>query len=343
MSKNINATLAPFDPSIGLSDRRIPITEVAKACSRRIKVKIPSSPTKISQSVKNILKFAWVPAELVYINYDRQRWPEPKHMGKLDTIWDIDCVTPLQCRYDPVENRYYACDGQQHMIVWIIKYGLFTEIPCFFVESTDANVESKMLLALNTNFEPMAKYFIHHQNIMMGDKEAIAIEKAVVKATCETAYKKRSPGCITHISHLYESSESYGNGPLTHVLALYRTYWPQDKIAEPTILGFLKVREVLIAEDAYTDSVFRDLFYEASQYFSSGKELHLGINHAFENDKRYKTNYKGMGVREKVASGIIAIYEQVKGTPLVKEGIFSITIPLMKQVSDLEHESLSQV
>lgn len=338
MSKNIGATLAPFDPSIGLADKRVPITDVAKACSRRIGIKIPSQVTAAAKAVKDILKFAWVPADKIYINYERQRWPEPKHMKKLHGKWNINCVTPLQCRYDPKEDRFYGSDGQQHMTVWLIYYGLLTEVPCFYVESEDPNVESQQLLALNTDSEPMAKYFIHKQNIKMGNAEAIAIEKAVTDANCETAYKKRAPGCITHISHLYEASESYGNGALTYVLARYREYWPEDKIAEPTVLGFLKAREVLIAEDKYTDSVFKDLFYEASQRFESGKELHLSVNHAFE--KRYPTNYKGMGVREKVASGIIAVWEQAKNKKLADKP-FEISIPMIKIVEEEDEETVS--
>jgi hypothetical protein len=334
MSKNIGATLAPFDPSIGLPDKRVPITDVAKACSRRIGIKIPAQMTAVAKSVKDVLKFAWVPADKIYINYERQRWPEPKHMKKLHGKWDINCVTPLQCRYDPKEDRYYGSDGQQHMTVWLIHYGLLTEVPCFFVETEDVNVESRQLLALNTDSEPMAKFFIHKQNCKMGDKASLAIEKAVTDANCETAYKKRAPGCITHISHLYECSESYGNGPLTYVLARYREYWPNDKIAEPTVMGFLKAREILIAEDAYSDAVFKDLFYEASQRFETGKDLHLSINHAFE--RTYPTNYKGMGVREKQASGIIAIYEQAKGKALASKP-FDITIPIMK-VEDTEED-----
>lgn len=333
MSKQKSTSLAPFDPSIGLADKRIPITDVAKACARRIGVRIPPNTNKLDVPLKQILKFAWVPAHKVYINYERQRWPEPKHQSKLYNKWDINCVTPLQCRYDPKEDRYYGSDGAQHMTVWLIKYGLLAEIPCFYVESEDPAIESQQLLALNTDSEPMAKFFIHKQHIKMGDKEAISIEKAVVDADCETAYKKRAPGCITHISHLYEASRHYQNGPLTQVLARYREFWPEDKVAEPTVLGFLKLRELLINEDKYTDSIFKDLFYQCSLRFENGKEFHLSVNHCFKNT--YPTNYKGMGVREKVASGIISVYEQVHNKKLIAMP-FPITMPLMAMHDDEE-------
>jgi hypothetical protein len=321
MSKTATATLAPFDPSAGLADKRIPITDVAKQISKRIGEKISN---KEDVSVMDVLKFAWVPADKIFINYKRQRWPEPKHMSKLHGKWNIMCVTPLQCRYDPVEDRYYGADGQQHMTVWLVKYGLLTKVPCFYVESTDENVESIQLLALNTDSEPMAKYFIHHQKIMMGDKSAIALEKAVVDANCETAYKKRAPGCITHISHLQDAYENYGAGALTLVLNKMRQFWPQDKIEMPTALGFLKLREIMVNDGLWNDSTFNDVVFECSNYAETNKDLHLGINHAFQNT--YPTNYKGMGVREKIASGIIDIYEKVKGTTLCNKP-FEISMP----------------
>jgi hypothetical protein len=323
MSKFVSANLAPFDPSAGLADKRIPITDVAKQISKRIGEKIQN---KADASVMDVLKFAWVPADKIFINYKRQRWPEPKHMHKLHGKWDIMCVTPLQCRYDPVEDRYYGADGQQHMTVWLIKYGLLTMIPCFYVESTDENVESIQLLALNTDSEPMAKYFIHHQKIMMGDKNAIALEKAVVAANCETAYKKRNPGAITHISHLQDAYDNYGAGALTLALSKIRQFWPLDKIEMPTVLGFLKVRELMIDGGVWTDTTFNDIVFECANYAETNKDLHLGINHCFQST--YPTNYKGMGVREKIASGIIDIYEQAKGITLCPKP-FAISMPII--------------
>jgi hypothetical protein len=321
MTKTVTASLAPFDPSAGLADKRIPITDVAKQISKRIGEKVQN---KADVSVMDVLKFAWVPADKIFINYKRQRWPEPKHMKKLLTKWNIMCVTPLQCRYDPIEDRYYGSDGQQHMTVWLVKYGLLTHVPCFFVESTDPNVETIQLLSGNTDSEPMAKYFIHHQKIMMGDKDAIALEKAVTDANCETAYKKRAPGCITHVSHLQDAYENYGAGALTLVLNKMRQFWPQDKIEMPTALGFLKLREIMVDDGLWNDSTFNDVVFECSNYAETNKDLHLGINHAFQTT--YPTNYKGMGVREKIASGIIDIYEKANGNKLCDKP-FDISMP----------------
>lgn len=342
MSKTAGAGLAPFDPSAGLADKRVPIIDVAKQVSKRIDEKIPKNT---NVNVKTILKFAWVPPEKIYINYKRQRWPEPKHMRKLKIKWNIQCVTPLQCRYDPVEDRYYGSDGQQHITVWLIMYGLLTEVPVFYVESTDENVESVQLLALNTDSEPMAKYFIHKQKCIMGDKEALAIEKAVTDANCETAYKKRSPGCITHISHLNEAYDDYGAKALTLVLSKLRQFWPEDRIETPTMLGFLKVRQIMmdsktVSSDNF-DSIFNDLFYHCSNNFETSKHLHAYIHDQFE--EQHPTNVKGMGHREQVASGIIDIYEQEIGKKFVDKP-FNISIPLISKTgsSGLE-ESCARV
>jgi len=333
--------LSPFDPSAGLADKRVPLGDVAKQVSKRIGQKAPSAAVDPG-IYKDVLKFAWAPAHKVFINYERQRWPEPKHMKKLLTKWNLMCVTPLQCRYDPVEDRYYGSDGQQHMTVWLLKYGLLSEVPCFFVESTDPNVETIQLLSGNTDSEPMAKFFIHKQRIMMGDRNAIAVEKAVTDANCETAYKKRSPGCITHISHLNEAYEDYGSGPLTLVLSKLRQFWPNDRIETPTMLGFLKVLQIMgdsnkIPEKEF-NSIFNDLFYHCSNRHESSKHLHAYIHDQFV--VKYPTNYKGMGHREQVASGIIDIYEQETGTKFVDKP-FDITIPLMKKEYEVEQEDLA--
>ena len=66
MTKTATASLAPFDPSAGLADKRIPITDVAKQISKRIGEKVQN---KADVSVMDVLKFAWVPADKILINY----------------------------------------------------------------------------------------------------------------------------------------------------------------------------------------------------------------------------------------------------------------------------------
>jgi hypothetical protein len=332
MSKSEELKMQPFDPSQGRKDKKVGLIQVARMVQKRI----GKLSANTEFNYRDVLKFTWAPAEKVYFNYERQRWPEPKHQKKLRSKWNIHCVTPLQCRYDPVEDRYYGADGQQHSTEWIAQYGEQSFVPVFFVESTDENIESTMLLALNTDNEPMAKYFIHNQEVIMGIPEAVALENCVLNAGCTTGYKKRVAGVITHITDLWLARDHYGLEPLEQVLTKMRTYWPTEKIATATMLGFLRVREDMVTAGVYSDQLFEDVFYQASEFFESSDRLHNDIKEQFE--VTYPTNYRGMGVREKVASGIIDAYEQLSKKTLCPKP-FDITMPSM--VQDHEQELVS--
>ena len=323
MSKAEELKMQPFDPSQGRKDKKVSIVQVSRMVQKRVGL----VRSNIDFPYRDLLKFDWVPAEKVYINYERQRWPEPHHIKKLLGKWNPICVTPLQCRYDPNEDRYYGADGQQHTIAWIAIYGEQSYVPVFYVESTDENVESLMLLALNNDNEPMAKYFIHQQEVIMGVPEAVALENCVVNAGCATGYKKRTAGVITHITDLWLAREHYGLDALGQVLTKMRTYWPTEKIATATMLGFLKVRELMVDSNVYSDELFEDVFHYNANFFESSDRLHNDIKEQFEQE--YPTNYRGMGVREKVASGIIDAYEKLSGQALVAKP-FKLNLPYIK-------------
>tara|TARA_B110000503_G_scaffold86091_1_gene131091 strand:+ start:3053 stop:4051 length:999 start_codon:yes stop_codon:yes gene_type:complete len=329
MSKSEELKMQPFDPSQGRKDRRVSMIQVARAVGKRIRAGKPN--TKFNY--QEILKFAWVPVELCYFNYGRQRYPEPKQVNKLHNKWNIICVTPLQARYSAKDNRYYIADGQQHGIDWTLQYGEGSMVPVFYVVSEDENIESIQLLALNTDSEPMAKYFIHQQEVIMGVKAAVDLDNCVINAGCFTGYKKRVAGVITHITDLWLARDHYGLEPLGQVLTKMRQYWPTEKIATATMLGFLKVREVMENEGVFSDELFEDVIYQASEFFESSDRLHNDIKEQFEVD--YPTNYRGMGVREKVASGIIDAYEQLTGKALCAKP-FTITMPSMEVENEEE-------
>jgi len=326
MSKSEELKMQPFDPSQGRKDKRVSLTQVARAVGKRIGCGKPQD-----FDYQSVLHFAWVPVELCYVNYTRQRYPEPKHIRKLHKKWNIMCVTPLQARYSPKENRYYIADGQQHGIDWVLQYGEGSMVPVFYVESEDENIESIQLLALNTDNEPMAKYFIHQQEVIMGVPKAVALENCVVNTGCTTGYKKRVAGVITHITDLWQARDHYGLDALGQVLSKMMQYWPTEKIATATMLGFLKVREEMEAAGIYTDELFEDVFYHASEFFESSDRLHNDIKEQFKQD--YSTNYRGMGVREKVASGIIDAYEQRTGNKLCSKP-FPITMPAIVNANE---------
>lgn len=315
--------ITPFDPSAGRVDKKVPLITVARMMQTRI------APVPLDRlNYKEHLHFAWVPASLVSFNYGRQRYVIPTQVRKIAKIWNINCVTPLQCRYSAKDNRYYGADGQQHTIAWILKYGEESDVPVFYVVSEDESIESQMVLALNNENEPMAEYFIHTQEVMLNVPDAVALENCVLDAGCTTAYKKKKPGCITHISDLKNSKDQYGLDNLNVVLKKMRQYWPGEKIYTATMLGFLKLKSILDDNKIYDDNLMDDIFYRATQFFESSDRLHLDIKNEYQ--KAYPTNYKGMGVREKVASGIISAYEQLTGKTLCTMP-FAITMPTIPQ------------
>jgi len=314
----------PFDPSHGRKNKVVPLNQVARMIGQRV-----GKPAKRENNLKDILKLAWVPASKIVINYERQRWPEPAHILKLRNKWNPMVLTPMTCRYDPNEDLYYGADGAHHVSEMVLQYGEDIEVPVCYVESIDPNVESWMLMALNNDNEPMAKYFIHQQNILLGDARAISIENAVNNAGCTTGYKKRVAGVITHMTDLYLAEEHFGIDSVEFVLSKMRTYWPTEKISTATMMGFLKVKELMEEAGVYTDDVFENVFHYNAEFFMSADRLHLDIKDEFV--ETYPTNYRGMGVREKVASGIINVYEKRSQQKLV-DMPFEIDMPMMEEV-----------
>lgn len=319
---NKKLSLAPFDPSQGRKDRNVNIKKVARLVEQRTgKVK------PCDDDPEQMLHFAWVDPDVAFINYLKQRYPEPAQIKKLDNKWKTYVITPGQARKDSKGN-YYIADGQQHLIAYVLKFP-GKRLPIFYYESDDPIVESEMLLALNTDQMPMAKYFIHEQHIQMGDETAIAIEDMVVRANCETGYKISRPGSITHMTDLYNAVEDYGTESVYTVLTKYRLYWPNENIKTATMMGFLKVKDLMENAGVYTDDLFDDVFAESAAHFESADRLHLDIKDEFA--ETYPTNYKGMGVKEKVASGIINVYEKATGNSLV-DMPFEINMPMIGDV-----------
>lgn len=319
MSKN-KLSIAPFDPSEGRKNRNVSIKKVARLVNQRT-----GKFTTNTDNPQDILKFEWVDPEFIVINYERQRYPEPVHIRKLALKWKTHVMTPGQARKDS-EGYYHLADGQQHLIAYVSMYPN-ASVPMFYVESDDENVESEMLLALNTDQQPMAKYFIHEQHCKMGYEKPNAIEDMVVSANCETGYKISRPGSITHITDLYNAVDDYGLDNVYSALIKYRLYWPTENIKTATLMGLLKVRELLEDKESFTEDLFDDIFAECADYFESADRLHLDIKDEFA--VAYPTNYKGMGVKEKIASGIINVYEKATGDYLCDKP-FDIDMPMME-------------
>jgi hypothetical protein len=93
------------------------------------------------------------------------------------------------------------------------------------------------------------------------------------------------------------------------------------------MLGFLKVKSLMEEHKTYTDSLFEDVFFHCIDFFEDCKRMELDITEQFK--LRYNTNHLGMGVREKMASGILNVYEKATGKTLAPMP-FEIDMPVIK-------------
>jgi hypothetical protein len=305
-----------FDPSAGSSSHKLNIVSVAKSVTDAYGGEIAQSH---DSTYANQIKFAWVPLSKCYINYRRQRWPEPSHIKKLLSKWNIICATPLQARYSKAEDRYYIADGQQHGIAWVIKYGADANVPVAYVESEDENVESEMLLALNTGNEPMKPYFIHKQEVIMGIPEAVDLENCVTAAGCQVSYRKRSAGCITNIGHLYIARDTFKLPELELGLIKMKQHWPTKYIQTDTLRGLLHIRKLMKNANTYTDDLFDDVIRTVKVRYvdESGVVDAKVLFNAVQEQCRVNLETTSIDAESKLASGILSVYEQVKGQDIV--------------------------
>lgn len=315
MSKAKVESLQAFNPAVAGNPKQSLIT-VARKVGRAIAAGKP----KAKYDANSGIGFAWVPADKLYINYTRQRYPEPKHIKKLMGKWNIFCVTPLTARYSKTEDRYYISDGQQHSIGWILTYGEDTELPVFYVDSENEQLESVQLLALNCDNERMAPYFIHQQEIVMGDAAAVALENAVTAADCKITYNKRSAGTITNLGHIYKARDNFALGDITEVLTRMRQTWPTKSIQTDVLRGLLHVKKLMTESKTYKEEVFEDILHEASIRYAddNGVLCPKVLFNAIQEQCRVSLETTAIDAESKVSSGLLSIYEQVKSKDVVK-------------------------
>lgn len=305
-----------FDPSALSGSSKLSIVGVAQTVNDSFGGEFPQTS---NTDYEGHLKFKWVPASKCYINYRRQRWPEPQHIKKLLSKWNIICVTPLQARYSKEEDRYYIADGQQHGIAWVLKYGPDAELPVCYIESDDENTESIQLLALNTDNEPMKPYFIHKQEVIMGVKEAVELENCVTDANCSMSYRKRSAGCITNIGHAYIARDTFGLKELNFGLKKMLQHWPTKYIQTDTLRGLLHIRKLMTSAGTYTDDLFDDVIRTVKVRYvdESGVVDAKSLFNAVQEQCRVNLETTSIDAESKLASGILSVYEQVKGRDIV--------------------------
>lgn len=324
-------SLEAFNPA-SAGSKEVSLLKVATLVAKRLGIKMGKGTYLAVKTFGGM-----IPIEKCYINYDRQRYPEPSHIKKLIEKWNPFCVTSLECRYDAAKDRYYIADGQQHGIAWTILYygtkeGNLVDIPANFFASADPDTESRVLLGLNCDNKPMAKYFIHDQQVKMREPEAVALETVVLTAGCKTGYKIRSPGAITHFPNLYTAVDDYGLGELEQVLKYIRLHWPLEAVETDMMIGLLKVRELMandpnLNKNLYED-IFDDLCKSVSEYFSNSKQAKLDIMK--ECERQFPDSYRGVNKRFPLAAGMIDVYMKNPNkivTTFVNKPLFDIKMP----------------
>ena len=314
---NKKVRMEAFDPTVLSGSDKLGIINVAQTVSDSFGGTFPSTSSK---AYEGHLRFDWVPANKCFINYRRQRWPEPQHIKKLLSKWNIICVTPLQARYSKTEDRYYIADGQQHGIAWVLKYGPDVVLPVCYIESDDENVESIQLLALNTDNEPMKPYFIHKQQVIMGVKEAVDLENAVNNSACKISYRKRAAGCITNIGHLHIIRDFFGLNDLTFGLTKMLQHWPTKYIQTDTLRGLLQIKKLLNDVENFDINLFDDIIRTVKVRYvdESGIVDARVLFNSVQDQCRVNLETTSIDAESKMASGILSIYEQVKGVDVVK-------------------------
>lgn len=329
---NVSINLQPFDP-VPSGPKQIKLITVAKMVAKRLGLKIGQHEYNAALKMFGCM----IDIDLLWMNYERQRWPEPKHILKMILSWHPFTCSSLQCRYDAATNRYFVADGQQHGIAWIILFfGTLekrtTSIPVEYWVSDDPETETRVVVNKNCHSLPMAKYFIHQQQVKMKDKKAVALETSVLKASCQTAYKKRSPGSITHLSNLFAARDSYSLSEITLVLEQIRLYWPTEVIDTDMMHGLLHIRDLMKADTNINQNIFEDIFSElcmsVSSHFSDLKQANKDIMD--ECKKQFPNSFKGVHKTYPLAAGMIDVYTK-NSNRLVKnfvsKPVFDLKMP----------------
>jgi hypothetical protein len=298
-------TFKTFNPLTG-SKPVVPLIDVARALIKKYKIK---NTPKFNKDLFN--KFIWLAADQVFVNFENQRIPDMKHIAKLMGKFDPILCTPLICVYRTDLNRYHVCDGLQHGTAMLVTYfgcvanGL--QVPVWYTTADNDEAERKIFLSINRDRLPVAKIYIHRQEVAMKVKLACDVEKLVRSAGAHTApYGSTAPGAVTHIGHLYSSYKQLGPSAVREAIMLMRKYFPNDTIHIDTMQGIALVLKLLADSDKLTDKKREDIGLALSQNFKDANRVHLDIKEEF--DIRCATDTSTN--RNKVAAGIISCYEQ---------------------------------
>lgn len=326
----------PDEYAVSSNNPVVPMEHIARVFSNKHKLTPVAKFTKASFG-----KFAWVRAKKCYINFEEQRFPEDKHILKLNKNFDPELCTPLIAVYYPETDTYHISDGQQHGIATLLQHLDFDdedlELPVWFVEG-DAHTERKLVLGLNRDNLPMARFFIHQAEVKNGVDTAVKIQRMCDKIGVVPAYKAKGKlPCITHITNLYISYKSLGEKNTVKALEVLTNAFPTKANGVSTqhintlaMLGLAGVFKQLKAVGAYTDEIAEDIGLVLSIAFKDMNSVHKDIKFWFEQlPKSQKLEVENIG---RYSSGILKTYEVITGQRLV-DPIYDSVKPVVMMAS----------
>lgn len=294
-----------FNPLTG-SKKVVPLADVARALVKKLKLK---THKKFNKDLFN--KFIWLDADKVFVNFENQRIPDIKHIAKLIGKFNPILCTPLICVYRTDLKRFHVCDGLQHGAGMLVTYfgclmaGL--QVPVWYTSADSDEAERLIFLSINRDRLPVARIYIHRQEVAMKVPEAVAVEKLVRSAGAHTApYGTTAPGAVTHIGHLYTAYKALGPSAVREAIIMIREYFPSDAVHIDTMLGIALVLKLLADADKLTDKKREQIGVALAQNFRDCNRVHLDIKDEFNRLCPTDTTKN----QNKVAAGIISCYEQ---------------------------------
>lgn len=298
-------------------DKIVPIEHIARVFKNKHKL------NPVAKFVKQRFgQFAWVPASKCRINFGEQRVPEDGHILKIHNHYDPELCTPLIAVYYPETDTYHISDGQQHGIATLLQHIDFDEeevmLPVWYVLGNEAT-ERKLVLGLNRDNLPMARFFIHQAEVKNGVDTAVKIQRMCKRIGVVPSYKAKGKlPCITHITNLYISYKSLGEKNTAKALEVLTNAFPTkangvsvQHINTLAMLGLAGVFKQLKAANAYSDELAEDIGLVMSIAFKDMNAVHKDIKFWFEQlPKSQKLEVENIG---RYSSGILKTYEVVTG------------------------------
>ncbi len=311
----------PDEYVISPTDPVVPLAHISRVFAAKHNI------TPVSKALKEYFgTFAWVPLSKLFINFGEQRFPEDKHILKINKNYDHDLCTPLIAVYYPETDTYRVVDGQQHAIATLLQHIDFddeeVELPVWFVLG-DESTERKLVLGLNRDNLPMARFFIHQAEVKNNEPTAVKIQNMCNRVGVVPAYKAKGKlPCITHITNLYISYKSLGEKNTAKALEVLTTMFPTkangvsvQHINTLAVLGLAGVFKQLKAEKVYTDELAEDIGLAMQIAFQDMNAVHKDIKFWFEQlPKSQKLEVENIG---RYSSGILKTYEVITGQRVV--------------------------